>query len=325
MPNIDDEMKAAANYTIRIAREKFGQDLDFSEPSLARLEILLTKAGQSLSARAKDETTRNSIFRTANAWGSFLGEYMRLRWGGTWILRGSERILSLGNIEFFPIAFVYQKITSHSQYNVIDYITEAERKISNPAVVKHQPPKISENITQSKRHSTVNPLKNTTTINKKIILFGLVGMVALCFFGVLAITIYSTIRATNEFKTKLNIFLSEAEKLNVMTEQGVTFEEFRAQLIEVKSTYAAIDSWPLSYRKENRSFDLAIQGWDYALDVWNHQIVMLTGNFTNLVMPNYDGIGAYLGNPNVGGGYDTVRLLMSRASIYYEEGKAGIK
>ena len=43
-----------------------------------------------------------------------------------------------------------------------------------------------------------------------------------------------------EFKSKLNTLLIEAEKLNILTEQGVTNGDFRNQLAEVKLSYLLI-------------------------------------------------------------------------------------
>jgi hypothetical protein len=51
------------------------------------------------------------------------------KWDGTWILKGSERLISIKNIEFSPIRFVYQKITSHPEYSAEKFIIEAESKI----------------------------------------------------------------------------------------------------------------------------------------------------------------------------------------------------
>jgi 16S rRNA G966 N2-methylase RsmD len=44
MSNINDEMKATANYATKSAKEKFGQQIDFSELSIARSENLFRKA-----------------------------------------------------------------------------------------------------------------------------------------------------------------------------------------------------------------------------------------------------------------------------------------
>ncbi|MBK9208529.1 MAG: hypothetical protein IPL71_09580 [Anaerolineales bacterium] len=44
MSNINDEMKTAAEYTIKAAKEKFGQELDFSQQSIVKLEGFLEQA-----------------------------------------------------------------------------------------------------------------------------------------------------------------------------------------------------------------------------------------------------------------------------------------
>ena len=61
-----------------------------------------------------------------------------------------------------------------------------------------------------------------------------------------------------------------------MTGPGDTYQEFRTQLVEVKSTYASIDYWPSQYRDEKLAFDNAIEGWDLTLDIWEMGIKTLT-------------------------------------------------
>jgi hypothetical protein len=147
MTDINSDMKAAADYAIRSAKERFGQDLDYSEQSINKLEDLLDQAFQDLSSRPKDENTRKVISRTANIWGSYMGELMRQKWGGMWKLSGSERMVLINNIEFFPIKFVYQKLTTHPEYSAKNFIIEAEGKIY-PFL---DYPELSQNIRQPKR------------------------------------------------------------------------------------------------------------------------------------------------------------------------------
>jgi len=320
MSNINDEMKAAAEYTIKATREKFGQELDFSEGSIVKLESFLEQAYQSLSSRIKDDKTKASISRTANAWGSYLGEFMRLKWGGTWIMKGSERILSIKNIDFHPIGFVYQKITNHSEYSVNQYLSEVERKISPQPINSSQSQTIPENISQPKTQTPVNQPQNTVTIDKKLI-FAIVGVGGFLFILVACVVGFMIFNSGNaEFKSKLNTFLVEAEKLNVMTNQGVNFQDFRNQLVEVKSSYAAIDSWPSSYQDERRLFDLAIKGWDLTLNVWDWKI-----NYT--ISEGLGEVKDYLGEELSPGNNEDriIGLLMAKAGDYFERGKAGVK
>lgn len=325
MTNINDEMKAAATYIIKATREKFGQELDFSKESIIKLDSFLEQAYQSLSSRAKDDKTKASISRTANAWGSYLGEFIRLKWGGTWIMKGSERILSIKNIDFHPIGFVYQKIVNHPEYSVSQYLSEVERKISPQSIYSPQPQTILENVGRPKRQTHVNQPQNTVTIDKKII-FAIVGICGfLCILATCVVGFIIFNSGNADFKSKLNAFLVEAEKLNVMTEQGVNFQEFRSQLVAVKSTYAAIDTWPSSYQDAQRSFDLAIKGWELALDVWEFKV----GN--NSFAPLDDAlnrdINNYLGSDTVLWFFPdrVIGDLMGKASIYFEAGKSKVK
>ncbi len=61
MSNINDEMKANADNAIKEAKERFGQELDFSEQSIVKLENLLGQIYHSFSNNAKDDETSNVI------------------------------------------------------------------------------------------------------------------------------------------------------------------------------------------------------------------------------------------------------------------------
>src|SRR4030066_804045 len=127
MSNIKKEMKEAADYAIKAGRERFGQELDFSEQSIDKLDNLLEQAYQSFFNLPKNKKTSKALTLTANIWGSYLGEFMRLKWGGTWIHNGSERFVLIKRNRFSPIKFVYQKISSHPEYSVRYYLFRAER------------------------------------------------------------------------------------------------------------------------------------------------------------------------------------------------------
>ena len=100
---------------------------------------------------------------------------MRLKWGGTWILKGSDRLVSINNIEFSPINLVYQKITSHPEYSVKNYLIETEKKIYTSAINPQQSQSLSENINQPKKKIFSKQSKKPITIDKRLI-FTLVGI-----------------------------------------------------------------------------------------------------------------------------------------------------
>jgi hypothetical protein len=175
MSNINDEIKATADYAIKSAKEKFGQELDYSDQSIEKLENLLEQAYRSFFNLPKDEKTSNAISRTANIWGNYLGEFMRLKWGGTWILKGSERFISINNIEFSPVGWVYQKITSHPEYSLENYLIDTKRIIYTSVINPQQSQYLSENIGQPKKHISIKRSVIPVTMDKHL-LFTLAGI-----------------------------------------------------------------------------------------------------------------------------------------------------
>jgi hypothetical protein len=175
MSNINGEMKAAADYAIKSAKEKFGQELDYSDQSIEKLENLLEQAYRSFFNLPKDEKTSNAISRTANIWGIYLGEFMRLKWGGTWILKGSERFISINNIEFSPVGWVYQKITIHPEYSLENYLIDTKRIIYTSVINPQHSQYLSENIGQPKKQISIKRSVIPVTLDKHL-LFTLAGI-----------------------------------------------------------------------------------------------------------------------------------------------------
>jgi hypothetical protein len=194
MPNINDEMKATAEYAIKAANQRFKQDLDYSEESIPKLDKILEQIYWGFSNHPKDEGEGGVIYNAAIIWGSYLGEYMRLKWGGTWMLKGSEELLSIKNIEFSPISLVYQKITRHPEYSVENYVNEAKSKVHisvfNPQE-SQAPPKT---IDQPKKEIPSKPSKIPVKFDKRL-LFSLAGIVGILLVIVACIIGYSMIRS----------------------------------------------------------------------------------------------------------------------------------
>lgn len=334
MNNVNDEMKATADYAIKSAKERFGQDLDLSEQSISKLENLLSQAYQSLSSRVKDEKTNLAISKTASIWGAYLGEIMRHKFGGSWALKGSERIVIIKGFEFSPINFVFQKITSHPEYNVKEFISETSKKILPLQVEQPQPKKTPEFTNQSREQVPVNMQQNSVTIDKKTIFAfaGIGGVLLVAIICVVGFMLLNGGGISAEFKTNLTRFLVEAEKLNVLTEQGVSNGDFRNQLANVKSAYSVLNgSWASSLNAEKNDFDQAIKGWELTLEVWDYgldrsrylNITYLPENSTLLKRcseytqsnPEYAMFNTV---------EDWIGILMGTASQYYEQGQTNI-
>ena len=190
MSDVNEEMKSTAYFAIKSAKERFGQDLDYTTQSIPRLENLLGHIYWGFSNHAKDEGENGVIFNTAIIWGSYLGEYMRLIWGGKWVVKGGvDPIISIDKIEFSPISMIYQKITSQPDYSLEDYLMETKRTIES-AVVHPEPPQqqpqpqpVPDDLRQLQEEVPIIESTIPRRIDKRI-LFGLAGI-----GGILVITL----------------------------------------------------------------------------------------------------------------------------------------
>ena len=214
MSDVNEEMKSTAFFAIKSAKERFGQDLDYSTQSITRLENLLGHIYWGFSNHTKDEGENGVIFNTAIIWGSYLGEYMRLIWGGKWIVRGGvDPIISIDNIEFSPISMVYQKITSQPDYSLEGYLMEAKRTIDSTAVVPKpappvqaqpvQPQAVEAKSLEAQSIDDIGELRaeipiilddKPRTFNKRV-LFGLAGVGGILLFTLAFIIVYKLINA----------------------------------------------------------------------------------------------------------------------------------
>lgn len=138
MSDINYHLQQIADLAIRSAKEGFGQELDYSEQSIAKLDNILMQIYSNFTNHPQNDETIKAVNDTAALWGSYLGEYMCRKWGGSWVDKGSEQVVSILNIEFSPISFIYQKLTSHPEYSVEIYLFET-KKIIYLSVINPQP------------------------------------------------------------------------------------------------------------------------------------------------------------------------------------------
>lgn len=322
----NNDVASAAEDAVKVAKQALGKTLDYSVNSLQDLDALIEHVKKQFVVLTKEgKLTEKTVQRATISMGSYFGEVIRRSYGGIWIEKNAVmKTLVIKDIEFSPLSYVFQRLIKNSEYTLENYWADLSRKLQ------------SQDNPRDYKTPTEVDRKNTPPVSSKkgnrwlLVAVGIAGI--LCVVGVLAVIAYSSIKATNEFKVKLNTFLVEAEKLNVMTEQGVTYQEFRTQLIEVKSTYAAIDSWPALNRDEKRSFDLAIKGWGLTLDVWKVGMdspLDLNGVYIGENSSLLKDICIYVGMDSSDGKFVTADTwlgwLMGKASTYFEAGKVGVK
>jgi hypothetical protein len=192
LSDISYQMQEIADYAINSAKDKFGQELDFSELSISILDNILGQIHSNFSNLSQNDETNKAMNDTAVIWGSYLGEYMCRKWGGTWILKGEERLIFISNIEFTPISFIYQKITSHPEYSVEIYLFEA-KKIIYLSVINPKPAQtLSNDVGQPDKEILASNFDRHLTINKHSLLYlAVIGVILVfiisCYFEFISI------------------------------------------------------------------------------------------------------------------------------------------
>ena len=103
--------EACAAQAVAAAR-KFGAELDYGEDSVREVEDILARLAQSSSGGAQE-----SLDETCKMWGSYLGEVVRRRFGGTWSIETypgkhfATLTLSVGGSKLFPSMKVHRRLT----------------------------------------------------------------------------------------------------------------------------------------------------------------------------------------------------------------------
>jgi hypothetical protein len=128
---ITDVMQAYAQDIVDLASEQFQTNLDFSESSLEQVEEILARLYNSLPKSALGKLFRrgpsqDQIWQMAKAWGGYIGEVIRRRWGGEWTTEtaahpGIVVTLRVLDIDIFPSAKAYKRLTNGPEDNIWHY------------------------------------------------------------------------------------------------------------------------------------------------------------------------------------------------------------
>ena len=129
-----------------------------------------------------------------------------------------------------------------------------------------------------------------------------------------------------DFKSNANEFLREGEKLIIMTDQGVSYDNYKDQLAEVKTTYSLLEEdWPPSLETAKGDFDKAIQGWDLVIKVKNIDIERNAGMITDSAVGEvmeycYDKTSNKF-EVDIGSADLMISDLLPKANHHFEDGK----
>jgi hypothetical protein len=83
---------------------------------------LLQQAYEQNSSQGSGKNlSEEAIQKTARVWGSYLGELMRRKWGGEWVVSGTDIKLIIRGKSYSPFQHIYQRITIGQQYDTNKY------------------------------------------------------------------------------------------------------------------------------------------------------------------------------------------------------------
>jgi hypothetical protein len=185
MTDLNEEMRATADFAVNSAKIDYRLDLDYSEESLAVLDNILGKVYWEYSSEPAVEKENSLIYNKSIIWGAYLGEYMRLKWSGTWVLNGNERRVMITGIEFSPINFIYKKITNHPEYKVENYVEEAKKVVYASVIHPQKSRYFPENIGQPEQPVHKRLFNRPIHIDQRLVyaLAGIIGIVIIVFGG----------------------------------------------------------------------------------------------------------------------------------------------
>jgi hypothetical protein len=131
--SVNSQLQQLAEEAVKAAAEKFGQSLDYTENSLSRFEALLQQAYELYTSKESGKNIpEETIQITARAWGSYLGELMRRKWGGEWVLTGPAVELTINGKYYSPIQQIFKRITIGQLYNTREYLANIASEMAEP-------------------------------------------------------------------------------------------------------------------------------------------------------------------------------------------------
>jgi hypothetical protein len=117
---------------IKFAAEKFKLRLDYTEASIPRVEQALAEIHKHIGTKATEN--KAAIVKLSNGFGSYVGEILRRKHGGTWRVNlpdfpaGVEGLDVNGAI-ISPMQHVFLRITKGAQFNIEEFYKKAETVI----------------------------------------------------------------------------------------------------------------------------------------------------------------------------------------------------
>src|SRR6266478_10223052 len=123
-------MEVFAIDAVHAARSSHGVELDYSSDSVRDLDQILERANQTL--RMPEDT----FFAFPDMWGGYLGEVIRRKWGGQWLIPSDgpfkdQISLAVRGETISPPMLVLRRVTNGDEANLPSYLAALERLFSS--------------------------------------------------------------------------------------------------------------------------------------------------------------------------------------------------
>ncbi len=127
--DLETMMAAYAAAAVQLAREHYRQSLDFQPQSLDAFEAVLSD----LTGVADLD-----VDYEVRLWGSYLGELIRLRYSGSWIMAdypGGQSLMPAVDVRgshIFPLMKVYRRLQSGEQESIAAFFNLVSERLGQP-------------------------------------------------------------------------------------------------------------------------------------------------------------------------------------------------
>lgn len=129
--SIAEMMQSCAADAVKMAHDRFGFVLDYSESSVESVETILSTLAGSLSSSDSDE-----LERQVKLWGAYLGEVVRRQRDGAWdLVSYPGRIAAVpamvvARSQLYPLMKVYRRLTMGEAENVWKFYERIRDRLS---------------------------------------------------------------------------------------------------------------------------------------------------------------------------------------------------
>lgn len=131
-PDLETMMAAYAAAAVQLARELFLQSLDFQPQSLDAFEAVLSDTAERSDLDLEYEV---------RLWGGYLGELIRMRYSGSWIMAdypGGNSLMPAVDVRgshVFPLMKVYRRLQSGESESIAAFYNLVSERLGKPACV----------------------------------------------------------------------------------------------------------------------------------------------------------------------------------------------